>query len=80
MTMSVRFFLSYDCFKLDCIAFKEDKSSVKNVMVSWTSLRDNIYAKKVCNVWSPKTHNNCFIKRSHKCDVCLVKENNGHVN
>ena len=52
ITTSVRFCLSYDHFKLDIIAFKEDNILIENVTLSWTSLWRYIYAEKLCNVWS----------------------------
>ena len=38
MTMSVRFFLSYDRFKRDFIVFKVDIISIENATLSRTSL------------------------------------------
>ena len=52
MTTSVRFCLSYDCFKLDIVAFTEDNISIENVTLSWTSLWRYIYAEKLCSMWS----------------------------
>ena len=46
MTTSVRFCLSYDCFKLDFIVFKVDIISVENVMLSRTLLWLYMYAPK----------------------------------
>ena len=51
MTSSVRFCLSYDCFKWDFIAFKVDIISKHNVV------KDGIVTLRasdqvLCNVWS----------------------------
>ena len=52
MTTSIRFCLSYNRFKQDIIAFKEDTISIENVTLSRTSLLRYAYAEKLCNVWS----------------------------
>ena len=57
MTMSVRFCLSYDCFKWDFIALKVDIIAIENLSLS----RDGIMTLRasnqvLCNVWSYDFH------------------------